>query len=70
MALPQENLLLSGEAARILECSVPLVQYLERIGRLRATRIGRLRVFVRGDVERLAAKRKKERARRSQACIG
>jgi len=46
-----------GDAARILTCSPNHVRYLERTGQLRARRVGRFRVFVRAEVEELAAER-------------
>jgi excisionase family DNA binding protein len=50
--------------ARLLRCSADLVRYLERTGRLRATRTdGGIRLFAEADVRRLAA----ERARRKKA---
>ncbi len=63
---PKADRIFSGEAARILGCSVPLVHYLEKRGRLVATRIGQVRVFDRGDVERLAIERAFSRPARRQ----
>ena len=49
--------ILIGEASRILACSAQHVRYLERTGQLRARRIGRIRVFLKAEVEQLAAER-------------
>ena len=46
-----------GEAARILNISSNHVRYLERTGQLRARRVGMYRIFVRKEVEQLAAER-------------
>jgi DNA-binding transcriptional MerR regulator len=46
-----------GEAARILTCSSNHVRYLDRVGQLRSRRIGPFRVFLRHEVEQLAAER-------------
>lgn len=51
--------LLTSEVARILEVSSETVRVWERLGRLPALKTGRgVRLFDRGDVERLAAERR------------
>lgn len=57
MATTGASDMLIGEAARILACSVQHVRYLEKTGRLRARRVGHLRIFTRQEVEHLAAER-------------
>jgi len=53
-----DDLMTSGEAARELGLSADMVRWLEREGRLPAQRTTNgFRLFRRGDVERLAAKR-------------
>ena len=47
-----------GLAARILQVSEQTVRNFERDGKLRAIRVGQLRLFARRLVERLAAQRK------------
>jgi DNA-binding transcriptional MerR regulator len=54
---PEPLEILIGDAARILAISPNHVRYLERTGQLRARRIGHIRVFVRAEVEALAADR-------------
>jgi hypothetical protein len=49
--------IMTGEAARILNISPNHVRYLEHTGQLRCRRVGHCRVFVRQEVEQLAAER-------------
>jgi len=49
--------ILTGEAAKLLNCSPNHVRYLERTGQLRARRVGYLRLYNREEVEQLAAER-------------
>jgi excisionase family DNA binding protein len=57
-----DTILTSSGAARLLGCSVPTVLALAKRGELAVTRIGAgLHLFVRTDVERLAAVRAKRR---------
>ena len=52
------DLLLTGEAARVLDVSVDTIQLWERIGRLPAVKTTTgVRLFDRRDVERLARER-------------
>lgn len=51
------DLVLVGEAAKILGKSPDTVRRLERLGTLTATRVGGMRQFRRSDVERLAKAR-------------
>lgn len=53
-----DDLMTTGEAARVLGLSADMVRWLERDGRLPAQRTTNgIRLFRRGDVERLAADR-------------
>jgi len=53
-----DDLMTTGEAARVLDLSADMVRYLERTGRLPAQRTTNgVRLFRRGDVEQLAARR-------------
>jgi DNA-binding transcriptional MerR regulator len=53
----KKELLLTGGAAELLECSPDNVRYLERTGRLSAERVNGVRLFRRCDVERLRHER-------------
>jgi excisionase family DNA binding protein len=53
-----DDLMTTGEAARVLGVSADMVRWLEREGRLPAQRTTNgVRLFRRGDVEKLAAER-------------
>jgi len=55
--------ILTGEVARLLGLSCEMVRFLERTGQLSATRTTRgVRLFDRGDVERLARERQGRRS--------
>lgn len=63
----QSEAILSSEAARILGISSQAVHYLERTGRLAATRASGVRIFQRVDVVRLAAERREAAQQRGWA---
>lgn len=61
------NLLTVGDAAKLLDCGPDNVRHLARIGVLKyETTAGGVRLFKRKEVERIAAKRKAEQARKNK----
>ena len=66
--LPAEDLILSGDAARILDVAVETVRVYERQGLLAARRTARgIRLFSRREVERVARERRERQASRVSA---
>lgn len=60
---------LVGEAARLLGRSPDNVRWLERTGKLRAERIGHVRIFNRRDIEKLLEQRNTKRQRDRQEAV-
>lgn len=54
MTSPDLELMTVGQAGRVLERCGETVREYERTGRLKAVRVGGIRIFKREDVERLA----------------